>query len=108
MVALQDNAYNRLTQKLVSLIGPLDQAALDGILTLPMRAREFAPGADIVRQGDRATECCFIAEGLACRYKIVCGDNRQILSIHFTGDLPDLQGLHLAVMDHGIAALTRV
>jgi len=108
MVGQLDIAHNRLLQKLELLIGPLDQAARGALFSLPMRHREFAAGTDLVRQGERPTESCFITDGWACRYKIVCGDNRQILSVHFTGDLPDLQGLHLSVLDHGISALTRV
>lgn len=49
-----------------------------------------------------------IFEGLAARYKMLSEGRRSILSIHFAGDLPDLQGLHLAHMDHGIFALTPV
>jgi CRP-like cAMP-binding protein len=61
---------------------------------------------DFIREGSRSTEACLVLEGVACRYKIVPGGRRQILSFHFSGDLPDLQGLHLGVMDHSMAALT--
>jgi len=35
----------------------------------------------------------------------VAGGNRQILSFHQPGDIPDLQSLFLRVMDHDVSAL---
>lgn len=48
-----------------------------------------------------------ILSGVACRYKIVVGGRRQILSFHFAGDMPDLQGLLLDKMDHSLCVLTK-
>lgn len=100
-------SYERLIQRLRSLgeVSETDQTALR---TLPVRERGFERGADIISQGDRPTEACLILHGLACRYKLVAGGKRQILSLHFSGDMPDLQGLYLTVMDHGISCITNV
>jgi CRP-like cAMP-binding protein len=38
--------------------------------------------------------------------KTIADGKRQILSIHIPGDLPDLQNLHLATMDHDLVALS--
>lgn len=102
-----DEPHNRLIQRLSSLseINEDEQAALRA---LPLRARDFDKGEDIIRQGDRPTESCLIIRGLACRYKLVAGGKRQIISLHFAGDMPDLQGLYLDVMDHGIGCMTGV
>lgn len=80
----------------------------DALSSLPMRTKAIPGGRDIVREGDRPTESCLMLSGLACRYKVVGGGRRQIMSIHFPGDLPDLQSLELDVMDHGILALSEV
>ena len=41
----------------------------------------------------------------ACRYKLLPGGRRQIMSFHIPGDIPDLQSLHLEIMDHGLATV---
>lgn len=102
-----DTAHDYLIQRL-SAHGKLEPEHKAALRTLPIRVRDFSDGADLVRQGDRPKDCCLIIRGMACRYKIVSGDKRQILSICFTGDLPDLQSLNLEVMDHSISALTVV
>jgi CRP-like cAMP-binding protein len=75
---------------------------------LPMRQKTMADGEDIVREGDRPTESCLVIEGMACRYKLVAGGQRQIVSLHFSGDIPDLQSLLIEKMDHGLSALTPI
>lgn len=102
-----DQSHQRLIQRLSSL-GELNEAERAALQALPMQVRDYERGADPVRQGDTPTESCLIISGLACRYKLVAGGKRQILSLHFTGDMPDLQGLHLKVMDHGISCITAV
>jgi CRP-like cAMP-binding protein len=87
----------------IAVLNAEEKAAL---ASLPLRVRAIGENRDIVRQGDRPTECCLILEGLVCRYKMVNGGRRQILSLHFPGDLPDLQSLHLTTMDHSLGALT--
>lgn len=102
-----ETPHDRLIEKLKTIVALTDDEKA-ALRTLPVRVRDFGEDEDIIRQGDRPTECCLILRGLACRYKVVHGGRRQILSIHFTGDLPDLQGLHLEVMDHSISTLTPV
>jgi CRP-like cAMP-binding protein len=80
------------------------------LAALPIRTKAISENRDIVREGDRPSESCLILEGLVCRYKMVAGGRRQIVSFHFPGDMPDLQSLYLDAMDHNIGALvpTRV
>ena len=40
------------------------------------------------------------------RYKIGSSGDRRIIAVHVPGEMPDLQSLHLARLDHGIASLT--
>lgn len=99
--------HDRLIRRLetIAKLGDEEKSALR---QLPWRQRSFAENSDLISQGAKATECCIILEGMAARYKVLSEGRRSILSIHFSGDLPDLQGLHLVHMDHGIYALTSV
>ena len=72
----------------------------------PLAVKSVGPDQDIVREGDRPSECCLVVEGFACRYKLTAAGKRQIFSFHIPGDLPDLQSLHLKVMDHSLMTLT--
>ena len=39
------------------------------------------------------------------RYKVVPKGERQVLSYHFPGEIPDLLSLHLPRMDHNLGTL---
>ncbi len=52
------------------------------LLDLPLTLKRFDAGQDIVREGELTKQCCLVAEGLVCRYKIVGDGLRQILSLH--------------------------
>jgi CRP-like cAMP-binding protein len=93
-----------LLRKLESIasLAPEERAAL---LRLPLRLKTVATHQDIVREGDSPSECCLIVEGFACRYTLTDGGRRQILSFHISGDIPDLQSLHLTIMDHSLGTL---
>jgi CRP-like cAMP-binding protein len=75
------------------------------IVALPVTVRELKADQDIVRDQDRPSQCCAILEGFACRYKMLPGGKRQIFSFHIPGDIPDLQSIHLEVMDHSLGTL---
>jgi CRP-like cAMP-binding protein len=87
-------------------IADLSRPESEALLRLPMSVREFGPQQDIVREGDRPSECCLILSGMAFRYKITEGGKRQILSFHISGEIPDLQSLYLRTMDHSLSTLT--
>ncbi len=99
----------RLLMKMDGIVdlSPEDRRAL---IALPLRVAEFPADADIIRERDRAEECCLVVSGFACGYKIISNGKRQILSFYTPGDIPDLQSLYLRVMDHSIGTLapTRV
>jgi CRP-like cAMP-binding protein len=99
----QDHA--RLIRQLetIAVLSDEDRAAL---AALPLRVKSIGENRDIIREGSKPTESCLVLEGLVCRYKMVAGGRRQILSFHLPGDLPDLASLYLPRMDHSIAALT--
>ncbi len=66
-----------------------------------MKAREV-----IVRDGERPTDCCLLVDGFAFRSKTTVDGERQVLSLHIPGEIPDLQSLPLGVMDHDLTTLT--
>src|SRR3954454_7187883 len=68
--------------------------------------KTVGPRQDLVREGDRPSECCLILEGFAYRYKLTESGKRQIFSFHIPGDIPDLQSLHIDVMDHSLGTLS--
>ena len=72
---------------------------------LPMQVVALGPNQDITREGDRPAQCCLMLEGLACTYKLSGEGKRQIMAFHIAGDLPDLQSLHLDVLDNSLEAV---
>jgi CRP-like cAMP-binding protein len=99
--------HDRVIARL-NTIARLEESDREVLRRLPLRIRRFDKNSDLLSQGDSSVECCAILDGLAARYTVVGAGRRQILSLHFPGDLPDLQGLQLQHMDHGIYALTPV
>lgn len=95
-----------LIRKLDS-IAPLADEERQAIESLPVRIHQVDARQDIVRDGDRLTQCCLVLKGWACRYKLLSAGKRQILSFHIAGDIPDLGSLHLPVADHSLAAVTK-
>jgi len=74
---------------------------------LPVTVRPLGQHQDIVREKDRPSQCCLLLEGWACRYQVLSDGKRQIFSFHISGDIPDLQSLHLKVMDHSVCTMTQ-
>lgn len=96
-----------LVRKLLTL-APLDERDRAAILGLPHTPRTIDPGGYVVREGDVPTHCCLLVAGLAMRTKLVRDGGRQIVNIHVSGDMVDLQNSMLGVADHNVQALTRM
>jgi CRP-like cAMP-binding protein len=84
----------------------LDKEDIEALRRLPIHQREFKSREAIVSDGQRPHECCLIGEGFAFRSKTTVEGQRQVLSLHIPGEVPDLQSLHLKVMDHDLTTLT--
>jgi CRP-like cAMP-binding protein len=84
----------------------LSEAEREGLRNLPIREAELKADQDIVREGDRPTRSCFVLEGMTCTYKHAAEGKRQIVNFHIPGDAPDLQSLHLTVLDISIGTIT--
>jgi CRP-like cAMP-binding protein len=96
--------HERLIRKLESItrLGPEETNALR---RLPLTTAKVEEDADVAREGDRPSQCCLLVDGFLFRYKMLPEGQRQIMSLHVPGDLPDLQSLYLKVMDHSVGAL---
>lgn len=96
--------HDRLIRKLESIVD-LSGDDTKALLRLPLRLKSLGADQDVVREGDGPSECCLVLDGFVCRYKILPSGRRQIMSFHTPGDMPDLQSLHLHVMDHSVGTL---
>lgn len=80
-----------------------DEATLEAACRHP---RKFPAGHDLILEGDTPGPVIVILSGWACRYKILPGGSRQIISFMMPGDFCDMHVAVLAEMDHSIATLT--
>jgi CRP-like cAMP-binding protein len=97
--------HERLIRKLESIV-QLNDTERRALGSLPLRNKNYSEDTDIVHQGDAPGECCLVLEGFVCRYKVLGRGQRQIVSFHIAGDIPDLQSLHINPMDHSLGALS--
>jgi CRP-like cAMP-binding protein len=79
----------------------------EAVLRLPLQVAEIRADQDVVREGDRPSRCFAILEGFTCTYKFTGTGKRQIMAFHIAGDIPDLQSLHLKLMDNSISTVAR-
>jgi CRP-like cAMP-binding protein len=95
-----------LLRKLESIL-TLSGEEQEAVLRLTGTVQSVEADQDIVREGEKPSECCLVLDGFTCRYKVTDAGKRQIFSFHTPGDIPDLQSLHLQVMDHSLSTITR-
>lgn len=101
------NLLSTLVRKLrtISTLGAEDEAA---ILALPTDARSIEAGRYVVREGDKPTHSCLLVDGFAMRSKLMGTGARQIVNVHVSGDMVDLQNSLLGIADHNVQSLTRI
>ena len=102
---ISNSTLEALTRRLRTT-SAIDDEDVEAIGLLPIDLKTFGPGEHVVRDGERSTACCLLAEGFCVRSKTTWEGRRQILSIHIPGEIPDLQSLYLHVMDHDLVTLT--
>jgi CRP-like cAMP-binding protein len=94
-----------LIRKLESIFTLTDDER-QALRSLPMQIVAIKENQDIVSQGDSPSRSCLILSGFTCIYKMSGDGKRQIHNFHIPGDVPDLQSLHLKVLDNSLGTLT--
>src|SRR5436305_660216 len=104
MSAASRSPHAMMIRKLDSIF-PLSEDEKRVLEALPIEVTELRADHDIVSIGNRPTQSCVVLEGFTCVYKLSAQGKRQIMAVHLPGDIPDLQSLHLDVMDNSVATL---
>ncbi|WP_425311766.1 Crp/Fnr family transcriptional regulator [Microvirga massiliensis] len=97
--------HNPLVRKLESILALTDEER-QALLALPMQVAVIRKDQDIVREGDRPSRSFVILSGFTCTYKASGEGRRQIVAFGIPGDMPDIQSLHLKVLDISVATLS--
>lgn len=100
MQAAHDIMIRKLSEH--SELGADDIAA---IRCLTSYSRKLGPNEDFIRQGDKPVMSAVVTSGMVARYHVLNSGQRQYLSFHQTGDMPDAQTLFIDRMDHAVCAL---
>jgi CRP-like cAMP-binding protein len=98
----QDNPMIRRIESVFTLTDDERQA----LKNLPMQLAVIRENQDLVREGDCPSRSCLILSGFTATYKVTKEGKRQITTFGIAGDIPDLQSLHLKVLDCSIGTLT--
>lgn len=91
----------------LAAIGRLHPQQAEAIRNLPVQVARINRGHDVVMDGNIMTHSCVVLSGMLHRHKTMKDGNRQILSFHPPGDIPDLQSLHLRKVDYTLSATTQ-
>jgi CRP-like cAMP-binding protein len=94
-----------LIRKLESIFTLTDDER-QALETLPLQIVALKENQDIVRMGDRPSRSCLLLSGFTCTYKVTGDGKRQIHNFNIPGDIPDLQSLHLQVLDNSLGTIT--
>ena len=105
MDASLNHPVSPLIRKLESIFALSDDER-QAILDLPLQVTHLRADQDIVREGDRPTRSCVLLEGFAAMFKVTAEGKRQITAFYIPGDIPDLQSLHLEVLDTSLGTLS--
>ena len=92
----------------LAAIGRLHPQQAEAIRNLPIQVARINRGHDVVMDGNIMTHSCVVLSGMLHRHKTMKDGNRQILSFHPPGDIPDLQSLHLRKVDYTLSATTQL
>ncbi|MHB2208010.1 Crp/Fnr family transcriptional regulator [Methylobacterium sp. CM6257] len=84
----------------------LSAAETAALRALPMHVATFDAYQDIVREGNYPSQSFAILEGIVAIYKSTRSGKRQVMAYHVPGDVPDLQSLHLKMLDNSISTVS--
>jgi CRP-like cAMP-binding protein len=105
-MAAGPHSPNTLMIRKLESITRLSDDEKQALEDMPVHVQVLKADKDIVRIGDRPSQSCLLLEGFTCVYKVTSEGKRQIMALHVPGDIPDLQSLHLKVMDNSVATMT--
>lgn len=97
--------FSRMLSKLERSLA-LSSEERQALAGLPLQVKALRADQDVVREGDRPSRCFVLAEGFASSCKANGSGRRQIIAVHVPGDIPDLQGLHLGILDNSVVTVT--
>ncbi|TXM93505.1 Crp/Fnr family transcriptional regulator [Methylobacterium sp. WL116] len=90
--------------KSTAQISARDRADIEN---LSFTVRTFGGRTSIVHEGDVPKQCCLVMDGWAYRCRSLANGQRQIFAFYVPGDIPDIESLHLHVMDQGLVAIAQ-
>lgn len=86
----------------------LGDEELQAVSDLYRRRRKFAPGVDLVHEGEVDQSAFIMAEGWACSYKILSDGARQIVNFHIPGDFLGMRSVLFRTSDHNVEPITQI
>ena len=86
----------------------LGEIEVQAISDLYKRRRKFAPGLDLVHQGEIDQSAFIMAEGWACSYKILVDGSRQIFNFQVPGDFLGVRSVLFRTSDHNVEPITLI
>jgi len=86
-------------------IGNLEDADRALLGTLPVVPKRLAPQESVMRQGDKPHHSVILLSGVLARFQELVEGNRQVVSFHFPGEMPDLHSIYIGEMDHSLVAI---
>jgi len=89
--------------KSIGTLSEQDRALVD---SLPIVSRRLAPQEYLLHQGDHPTNSAVVLEGVMARFQELTDGDRQVVSFHLRGDIPDLHTLFIKRMDHSLVGIT--
>ncbi|WP_075213946.1 Crp/Fnr family transcriptional regulator [Mongoliimonas terrestris] len=99
-----DNPLARKLGAFVALSGD-EMAILDQLYG---RRKIFAPGRDLIHEGQIKRSAYILASGWVCSYKLLPNGTRQIVDFQIPGDFLGLRSVLFRTSDHNIEPVTSI
>ncbi|WP_040672115.1 Crp/Fnr family transcriptional regulator [Rhodobacter ferrooxidans] len=81
---------------------------LQAVSELYQRRRKFAPGLELVHQGEIDQSAFIMADGWAFSYKILADGERQIVNFQIPGDFLGVRSMLFRNSDHNVEPITPI
>ncbi len=101
---VQNSPFARKIASYVSL----GEGEIHAVSALYKRRRKFAPGIELVHQGEIDQSAFIMAEGWAFSYKILAEGQRQIVNFQIPGDFLGVRSMLFRTSDHSVEPITPI